>query len=388
LAGSQQENLLSQLLVQIERWEKKKGMIMCPMSNEAPFPYFGGKSKVADRIWAALGQPAHYMEPFFGSGAVLLARPDYDPELHTETVCDADGFICNVWRAITFAPDEAAKWCDWPVNHADLSARRLRLLAEQARLLESLIKDDTYYDAKLAGYWVWAACCWIGRGLTGLTGLTRIGGRPSLGNKGMGVHKVSLSNIPHLADKGMGVHKVSLSNIPHLANKGRGVHKVSLGQGIPADELSAPYCPGIYTWFRSLSERLRRVRVVCGDWSRICGGNWQDRMGTVGIFFDPPYGVEDRDKELYAVDSLEIAPAVRAWCLERGNRPSHRIVLAGYYEEHEELLKHNWTVQKWATSGGYAHQGGKDCRGKRNRFREALFFSPHCITKKVSAALF
>lgn len=42
----------------------------------APFPYFGGKSKVADIVWQALGQPRHYIEPFFGSGAVLLARPD------------------------------------------------------------------------------------------------------------------------------------------------------------------------------------------------------------------------------------------------------------------------------------------------------------------------
>lgn len=47
---------------------------------KAPFPYFGGKSTVAPIIWKALGQPKHYIEPFFGSGAVLLARPDYRPK--------------------------------------------------------------------------------------------------------------------------------------------------------------------------------------------------------------------------------------------------------------------------------------------------------------------
>ena len=45
----------------------------------APFPYFGGKAKVADIVWQALGDVNAYIEPFFGSGAVLLNRPNYDP---------------------------------------------------------------------------------------------------------------------------------------------------------------------------------------------------------------------------------------------------------------------------------------------------------------------
>ena len=74
----------------------------------APFPYFGGKAKVADKVWAALGDPRHYIEPFFGSGAVLLARPDYHPRM-IETVCDRCGFIANAWRAMQFEPDEVAR---------------------------------------------------------------------------------------------------------------------------------------------------------------------------------------------------------------------------------------------------------------------------------------
>lgn len=34
------------------------------MSLQAPFPYFGGKRRVADKVWAALGDPDHYIEPF------------------------------------------------------------------------------------------------------------------------------------------------------------------------------------------------------------------------------------------------------------------------------------------------------------------------------------
>lgn len=46
----------------------------CEVTLKAPFPYFGGKSKVAPLIWERFGVVSNYVEPFFGSGAVLLAR--------------------------------------------------------------------------------------------------------------------------------------------------------------------------------------------------------------------------------------------------------------------------------------------------------------------------
>ncbi len=45
------------------------------MKLKAPFPYFGGKSRVADEVWRRFGNPKTYVEPFCGSCAVLLARP-------------------------------------------------------------------------------------------------------------------------------------------------------------------------------------------------------------------------------------------------------------------------------------------------------------------------
>jgi hypothetical protein len=47
---------------------------------KAPFPYFGSKSRIAGTVWHALGDVKHYIEPFFGSGAVLLARPNSDEQ--------------------------------------------------------------------------------------------------------------------------------------------------------------------------------------------------------------------------------------------------------------------------------------------------------------------
>ena len=317
---------------------------------KAPFPYFGGKSVVANIVWNALGQPKHYIEPFFGSGAVLLARPEHKQNEHVETVCDKDGHLANVWRALRFAPDDVAKWADWPVNHADLSARKKRMIANMPELLPKLIDDENYYDAKMAGYWIWAASCWIG------SGLTRIG------------------QIPHLTDAGVGVH--ALGQIPHVSNAGKGV------QG--------SYNTNIYKWFRALCERLRYVRVVCGDWTRVCGGNWQDKIGSVGIYFDPPYAVSNRDG-VYTEDSFTIANDVRKWAIDRGKIPSYKIVISGY-EEHMELVdNHGWTCTSWSTSGGYGKTAKKDDseqRGINNRHREYLYFSPNCNRGELQEELF
>ena len=59
--------------------------------------YFGGKSRVAREVWRRFGDVPNYIEPFFGSGAVLLGRPEFDGN-RIETVNDADGHLSNFWR--------------------------------------------------------------------------------------------------------------------------------------------------------------------------------------------------------------------------------------------------------------------------------------------------
>ena len=342
---------------------------------KAPFPYFGGKSTVAPVIWAALGQPKHYIEPFFGSGAVLLNRPDYNPTKHMETICDKDGYVANVWRALQMDPDAVAKVCDWPVNHADLNARRKYLL-KNAGLLAQLVDDPDYFDAKMAGYWIWAASCWIGSGLTRPDSMPRVDGE-------VGVNSFR-GKRPHIGNDGEGCHRLAVAGgRPCFGSEGaHGVHKTTLtADPDPLLDVRDPYTPGLWDWFRQLSERLRRVRVVCGDWNRVCGGDWQDGRGTCGIFFDPPYSAEaGRDPTIYQEESTTVAHDVREWCRSRADRKTYRIVLAGYFEEHESLLNEGWTVHRWSAHGGYANKA-KDktkCKGEGNRHKEALFFSPHC----------
>jgi len=50
-----------------------------------------------------LGDPAGYVEPFAGSAAVLLARPEFRGR-RVETLNDADGWLVNAWRAIRNDP--------------------------------------------------------------------------------------------------------------------------------------------------------------------------------------------------------------------------------------------------------------------------------------------
>ena len=68
---------------------------------DAPFPWFGGKSRVAHIIWEALGDVDNYVEPFAGSLAVLLSRATV-PKV--ETVNDKDHWITNFWRSVQHEP--------------------------------------------------------------------------------------------------------------------------------------------------------------------------------------------------------------------------------------------------------------------------------------------
>ena len=87
-----------------------------------PFPYFGGKSRVADEVWRRLGDVKNYVEPFCGGCGVLLNRPT-NHQGYVETINDAWAFISNFWRAVKLAPNKLARFCDWPVNEIDLTAR-------------------------------------------------------------------------------------------------------------------------------------------------------------------------------------------------------------------------------------------------------------------------
>lgn len=353
---------------------------------QAPFPWFGGKSRVAADVWARFGDVPNYVEPFAGSLAVLLGRP-HDPQI--ETVNDLDGFIANFWRALQHAPDEVARWADWPVNENDLTARHAWLVRNHLpTLAQRLEGDPDFYDAKIAGWWVWGLCSWIGSGWCSGVGpwqadengvMAKAGGngdgvkkaRPHLGNAGRGINR----QLPHLNTGGAGVNRVSLSGVnrkrPALGSDGR---QLEDGQAL-------------YDYMRALAARLRRVRVCCGDWSRVCGPSPTVKLGVTGVFLDPPYSdLANRDPGLYATDSLDVAHECRKWALEQGDNPLLRIALCGYTGEHDgEMTDAGWTPVYWKAAGGYGSQADANGNGRANSHREVIWFSPHCLQPHIVA---
>lgn len=77
------------------------------MSIAPPFAYYGGKTTLATQIADVFPSHRHYVEPFAGSLAVLLAKP---PSLF-ETVNDLDQHLMTFWRVLRDQPDELARVC-------------------------------------------------------------------------------------------------------------------------------------------------------------------------------------------------------------------------------------------------------------------------------------
>lgn len=315
---------------------------------KAPFPWFGGKSTVSDIIWKAFGSVTNYVEPFFGSGAVLLGRPDFTGP---ETVNDLDGFVSNFWRATQHDPVETAKWADWPVNECDLHARHAWLVSQRQTLTERLMGDPDFYDAKIAGYWVWGVCSWIGSGWC----------------SGKGPWQVSDGKLVDTRDT-------------HLGTAGRGINRQPEG-GAGRSEY-------ILSTLSGLSGRLRDVRVCCGDWTRVIGeGATTVHGGITGVFLDPPYAdTAGRTEGLYAVDSSTVAHAVKEWAIENGDKARVRIALCGYEGEHE--MPDSWVCFKWRARGGYA--SGMGTTGRENAGKERVWLSPSClrVTEDTQPSLF
>jgi DNA adenine methylase len=345
---------------------------------KAPFPWFGGKSTVARIVWERFGKVDNYVEPFFGSGAVLLGSP----RVHrTETINDADGFVANFWRAVSHDPETVARYADSPVNENDLHARHSWLIEQRATLTARLDGDPEYYDAKIAGWWCWGICCWIGSGWCSGDGPWRVvpdaeGVRQlvHLGDAGQGVNR----QLVHLGDAGQGVNR----QLVHLGTAGQGVNRqlVHLGTagGASTGSESTSETPGrngILDWMTALAERLGRVRVCCGDWSRVCGPTVTVKQGLTAVFLDPPYSEEaERYDRLYVYDSLSIARDVKAWCVENGKDKRLRIALCGYEGEHD--MPSSWDCVTWKAKGGYGSQGSGD---NANAAKERIWFSPHCL---------
>jgi len=295
---------------------------MSTLLVKSPYPYFGGKGKVAPLIWQVLGKVSNHVEPFAGSLAVLLANPN-QPKI--ETVNDKDCFIANFWRAVSQDPEGVAKFADYPVHETDLHAKHQWLVSSATDdFKKKMDTDPDYYDLKIAGWWVW-------------------GMGASVGNN-------------WLQPKG-------IKALPMLSSAGGGIH----GMTLP-----------ILEWFKRLQERTRRVRVCSGDWARVVtpsityNSKGLSPKDITAVFLDPPYDHNKRNK-VYKEDG-DIFSDVCKWAFDNGDNPRLRIALCGY--EGDATPPIGWQAHQWKNNGGLGNMG--DGQGKLNATREIIYFSPHC----------
>ena len=71
-----------------------------------PLKWHGGKHYLAKKIIEQFPPHIHYVEPYFGGGAVLLQKPAEWIENHSEVVNDINDELINFWRVIG-----STDWC-------------------------------------------------------------------------------------------------------------------------------------------------------------------------------------------------------------------------------------------------------------------------------------
>lgn len=296
---------------------------------KAPFPWFGGKSRVAGIIWDRFGDVRHYIEPFAGSIAVLLKRPE-DHRRAFETINDLDAHIANFWRSVQLSPSVVIDYADWPISEADLHARHRHLVERMTpERRDRFMSDPLYHEPDMAGWWLWGLCMWIGSGWC----------------EPLGSRRMRVGTYRNMPGKWRGIHaQVDWSALIH-----------------------------------AIRERIRRVKAVCGDWKRVVTpAAIGSDVRTAGIFLDPPYSKETgRGGRIYAQESLTVAHDVREWCKANGDDPDLRIALCGLRGEHDELEDNGWEAVRWSSVGGFGK--GNDSKALERRHLETIWFSPHCL---------
>lgn len=293
------------------------------MFMKSPYSYFGGKRSVSNIIWSGLGNIENYIEPFFGSLSILLNNPQPSK---VETVNDLDCFLVNFWRSLQFDIDNIIKYAKFPVSEVELHSRHQWLLSEEVSdILKKILNDPNFFDAKIAGYWIYGQCASIGNNW--------------LNSKG-------------------------LKALPLLSSAGGGIH------GLKFD---------FERDFKILQDRIKRVRITCGDWSRILTPSiLQDnkglsKNGVTGIVLDPPYSLSSRSK-VYKEDS-DIYSQVCEWAINQEYNDKLRIVVCGYDGDFD--FPDTWNEFHWQSNGGLASLG--NANGRKNTKRETIYFSPSCL---------
>jgi 16S rRNA G966 N2-methylase RsmD len=204
------------------------------------------------------------------------------------------------------------------------------------RIGAELQDPDWPGDAKVAGWWLWGQCCWIGSGWCDWSGAARRQCRE--GDAG------DWEGADDATSAGMGIQ--AIGQVPHAGNAGRGL-MTSCGRSAMA-------------WLGKIADRLERVRITHGHWSRCLNSHYGGN--ETAVFLDPPYRAYEN---LYGKTD-PVADEVAAWAKKNGNL---RIALCGHKGDYDLP---DWTAVEWS-------RGRLTYSGKKTTDQECVWYSPACI---------
>lgn len=289
-----------------------------------PIPYYGAKEKIAPEIWRRFGRVDGYIEPFVGTAAVYLSAPFIPRHV---VLNDIDGRIVNALRAVARDALGVARAVDAPVSEVELFARREALMSERAGgLRERLIADPDYFDAALAGAFMYAQA----------------------NTAGYRLHDRHGFSLRVAKGGGAGVARMEFRGGP-----------MELGRRYAA-------------LFEEIAQRLRPAVLLARDWADVVRSDTLlgtvGEGGAVGVFLDPPYAIDGRRNanglaRVYENDDGRVGEVVGEWARRIvRERPQVRVALCAYEGDYD--MPEGWREFRWR-----AKSGGK----------EVVHFSPNCL---------
>jgi hypothetical protein len=138
----------------------------------------------------------------------------------------------------------------------------------------------------------------------------------------------------------------AIGQVPHASDAGMGL-MTSTGRAA-------------WQWLRKLADRLERVRVVHGDWSRCLNNHFGG--DDTAVFLDPPYRAFER---LYG-KATPVADAVETWARDNAHL---RIALCGHRGDYSLP---GWDTVEWS-------RGRLTYSGNKTTDEECVWYSPVCL---------
>jgi hypothetical protein len=284
-----------------------------PFRHGCPYPFYGGKKRVAPELWRRFGDPLYYIEPFAGSAATLLFRPS--------------------------RPRSELLGGHLP-SEADLYALHRHLLANGVSLTDMLRRDPKYHDRQMAAWFAWGQCLWIGTGWCfQRQGMRRQPDQRQHIDQPRGLLAQQPDKRQHIGrSRGLltqGATAGPRQKLRVASDDCGGAHCQSPLAHTVGDYLDdfltrlenhqpSAWLEGLQVYFRALQNRLERVDLCHGDWRRCVTkgvlNRGLKRKSYTAILFDPPYMPDTCESERIYTHCGDVAKEVEEWCREYGDR--------------------------------------------------------------------